>query len=58
MEQKRRRAEFKAKKEELELEHAAKRLHNEQKRIKADMLQSQLLMRMLERRDRLESKNN
>ena len=39
MQQKRRCAEFEAKKEELELEHAAKRLHNEQERIKADMLQ-------------------
>ena len=58
MEQKRRRAEFEAKKEELELEHTAKRLHNEQERIKTDMIQSQLMMRMLQRLARLESKNN
>ena len=38
MEQKRRRAEFETKEEELKLECAAKRLHNEQERIKAGML--------------------
>ena len=56
MEQKQRNAEFEAKKEQLELEDAAKRLHNEQERIKADMLQSLIMMRMLERFDRVESK--